>query len=192
MGSIRYALIDAATGAIIRMGQCSEESLEYQAARGQLCLTEFPEGIGDDTHYRKNGAWAAYPPRPDAHHVFDFAAGNWLDPRTPQDIEAAEQDRLAAARASASLSRSDAVLAAVGIGILPECPIEAGAGRGEIPASLQQVFSSLPTEMQIEAAVRWGGATVIERLDPILLALAQSLGVTDRQLDVMFGITPAE
>ncbi|MDN3710990.1 hypothetical protein QWZ10_02625 [Paracoccus cavernae] len=42
--------------------------------------------------------------------------------------------------------------------------------------------------MQLEAVVRWSGSVVIDRLNPVLLAIADGLGVDGAQLDALFGI----
>ena len=94
---------------------------------------------------------------------------------------------LADLRAAATMTRSDFLLAAIGAGIIQ--PSDAGpAARGEIPPSLAPVFESLPEPVRIEAIVRWGAATMIERMNPILAALAQAMQINAAQLDAMFGI----
>lgn len=40
----------------------------------------------------------------------------------------------------------------------------------------------------IEAIVRWGAATMIERTNPIPAALAEAMQITEAQLDALFGI----
>lgn len=63
------------------------------------------------------------------------------------------------------------------------------AGLGGLGApSLAPVFSSMSPEVQLEAIVRWGAATMIDRSNPVLAALAAAMTVTDAQLDALFGI----
>ncbi len=119
------------------------------------------------------------------------AAGHFGGGDTAPPIETPEQ-MLAAQRASASMTRSDFLLAAIRAGII--LPSDAGpAARGEIPPSLVPVFDGLPPEVQIEAVVRWSASTMIERTNPVLAALAGAMAITDAQLDALFGIhQPAE
>lgn len=177
-----YAIIGA-NGVILRMGTCSQESLAVQAGQDETLVTAGLEGIADDTHYWDGSEFVEYPPKPSQWHQWD--GQSWIDNRTPADLDA----ELEARRAAASLSRCDAVLAAVNAGII--LPEEAGeAARGQVPPSLTSALSSLPPEMQLEAEVRWSGSTVIERTNPILIAMAQAKGITDAQLDELFGVEP--
>lgn len=90
-------------------------------------------------------------------------------------------------REDAVLSRSELLIAAVGAGIIPVA--EAGAAaRGEVPPSMQAIFNQVPPEMQVEAIIRWSASTEIDRLNPILLALAASMGMGDAELDELYGI----
>lgn len=119
------------------------------------------------------------------------AAAHFGGEVTAPPIETPEQ-LLAAARATASMTRSDFLLVAIRAGII--APSDAGpAARGEIPPSLGPIFEDLPSDVQIEAVVRWGAATMIERMNPVLAVLAEAMAITDEQLDALFGINlPAE
>ena len=133
-----------------------------------------------DQYYFPDGVVTEFPPRPGDWAVFDYGSRIWIDPRDP----VAE---LEAARASANMTRSDFLLAAIRAGII--LPSDAGpAARGEIPPSLEPVFDGLPPEVQIEAVVRWSASTMIERMNPVLAALAGAMTITDAQLDALFGI----
>lgn len=128
---------------------------------------------------------------PDGAHIevpadFDITGVQVID-GVPVRSEPDPAQVLAERRAAASMSRSDFLLASIGAGIIQ--PSDAGpAARGEIPPSLMPVFEDLPPAVQIEAIVRWGAATMIERTNPILAALAEAMQITEAQLDALFGI----
>lgn len=126
------------------------------------------------------GVVTALPPRPGPGWMLDPVAVVWIDMRDPD----MDQQIL---RQAASMTRSEFLLAAIRAGIIQ--PSDAGpAARGEIPPSLAPVFASLPPEVQTEAVVRWGAATMIERANPVLAALAEAMAIPDAQLDALFGI----
>lgn len=134
--------------------------------------------------YIDGGALVAFPPRPEGTQWrFDYAARAWTDPRTPADRAA----DLAARRARASLSRIDFLLAAVTAGIITQADAIA-ASRGEIPPGMADLIATMTPDAQFEAQVRWGAATDIARLDPFITGWAQTLGVTDEQLDQLFEV----
>lgn len=114
----------------------------------------------------------------------DVEGGGWIDTRSFDEREAARMG----ARAISSLSRIDFLLAAKASGLISEDDAIA-ASRGEIPPGMSQLIEALTPEQQFEAKVRWGGATTIYRLDPFICDWAARLGVTDGQLDQMFGVT---
>lgn len=96
---ILYALIDPATGTIVQTGSGPDAvHLQLQEAVTGLLATEITdEAVSDASRYWTGQAFAPYPPRPGNWAVFDRAAGQWTDPRTPAEVEAA----IAAARLSA-------------------------------------------------------------------------------------------
>lgn len=141
---------------------------------------EVDDDVDVNEFYLSEGAIKRRPLRPHPWMIFDPAAEAWVDNRDPDE-------ELATARSAASMSRPDFLLAAITAGIIQ--PSDAGpAARGEIPPSLTAVFAALPEDVQLEAVVRWGAATIIERTNPVLAALAAAMGVTDEQLDALFGI----
>lgn len=92
-----------------------------------------------------------------------------------------------AARASASLTKPEFILACMSVGILT--PEEATqAAHGNIPEPFQQVVDNLPPYEQAILNVVWPTATQIDRLDPLILALADGLGIGDHTLDALFGL----
>ncbi|MGN7870962.1 hypothetical protein [Paracoccus sp. 22332] len=175
------AVISIATGSILWTNLCELGLLTDQASEGQIAVL-LPEGVADDTHYWDGAAFVPYPPRPGDWAVWNGAF--WTDPRPPRDPAA----ELAAWRASASMTRANLVIAAVTAGIIPASDA-APAARGEITPSIQALIDQLPPEQQLEAVVRWAASTVIDRTNPILTALAASMGLTDEDLDQLFGLT---
>lgn len=115
---------------------------------------------------------------------WDFSTNSWIDTRTEE-----EKTRvLNRARNYASMTRTDFIIACANAQILS---IEDAkiAVRGDIPTALQPLIDSLPVDKQVEAEIRWTGANLIERNDPLILMFAQQLQITDEQLDMIFGIT---
>lgn len=162
----------------------------YDDNHGCICIVNLEPNftgwfeVDDDTDanaiYIKDGGLRYFPPKPSPFHVWEESAEIWVDPRDPAE-------ELTATRAAAIMTRSEFLLAAIRAGIIR--PSDAGpAARGEIPPSLAPVFASLPPEVQTEAIVRWGAATMIERANPVLAALAEAMAIPDAQLDALFGI----
>ncbi|MFB9225195.1 hypothetical protein [Paracoccus cavernae] len=168
--------------------------LRFGEVCGHLAMTNFDDVLANtplnvaliEGHYPADefilvdGVVTALPPKPGPGWVLNPETVEWIDMRDP---EAEHEGR----RAAASMSRSDFLLAAIRAGIIP--PEDAGpAARGEIPPSMRGVFAGFPAELQLEAVVRWSGSVVIDRLNPVLLAIADGLGVDGAQLDALFGI----
>lgn len=57
---------------------------------------------------------------------------------------------------------------------------------GAVPAAVQAVFDTMSPTNKFTATVRWAGASVIERDNPIVLALAASDGMSETELDDFF------
>lgn len=179
---IRYAIIGSG-GVVDGTGFAGSaaDALASGSDEEQVHIVESDEMV--EGCYWNGSEFLELPPSPGDWAEWD--GQQWIDPRTPEDMTAMLQSR----RGSASLARTDAVLAAVNAGIVPAA--EAGeAARGKVPPSLALAFATLPSEMQVEAEVRWAGSNIIKRLDPILAALAQAKGITETQLDEMFGLVP--
>ncbi len=179
-------VIHPGTGEILRQLVCSPPSFEAMQAAGEE-LRPVEDGIADDTHFWDFLAreWRAYPPRPGTWAEFDFMARQWIDPRSAADMQAA----LFAAREAATLDKSELLmrLAMPGVGILsPEEAIEAAQGR--IPASFQPAIASLPAEAQMLARIKWAGDQIISRTNPLLILAAYAKGISDEQMDQIFGV----
>ena len=168
--------------------------LRFGEVRGHLSMTSFDDVLANtppnialieghfpaDEFILLGGIVTALPPKPGPGWVLNPEGPEWVDMRDP------ELDRQSLRR-GVSMTRSDFLLAAIRAGIIQ--PSDAGpAARGEIPPSLSAIFAGLPSEVQLEAVVRWGAATMIERSNPVLVALAEAMAITDAQLDALFGL----
>lgn len=180
-----YAVVDQATGSILRTGYGEVDMLAAQHDPiAQDVIAPVPDDVSDDTHYWSEaaGLFMPLPPCPGIWAVWD--GQSWTDPRTPDDLAAEMEAR----REAASMARPDLVIAAVTAGIIPASDA-APAARGEITPTIQVLIDRLPPEVRVEATVRWAGSTRINRTNQILTAIAAEMGVTDQQLDELFGVT---
>ena len=94
---------------------------------------------------------------------------------------------LAEQRAATFLPKSDFCTNLMGAGILP--PADAAeASRGKWPVTFDAVISSLPEAEAAAYQITWAGATTISRMHPLIALLAAHAGLTDAQVDALFGI----
>lgn len=125
--------------------------------------------------------------RPAPHLQWDVAAQEWIDPRTAEDVEAAAAADLQARRERASLSRAGFIKAVMHAGIVT--PAEAAeVAKGNVPESLGPAFAAMTEAERAEASIDWSAAQRVDRLHPLILKLADALGVTDQDLDTLFGL----
>ena len=61
------------------------------------------------------------------------------------------------------------------------------AAKGNWPQTFADAISVLSEDEQFDAQVRWAAADTIDRSEPLLTTLAQHAGVSEEQLDEMFG-----
>ena len=100
-----------------------------------------------------------------------------------------EDDQREAWRAGALLSRAEFCTALRAAGILTRSEAIAAA-RGDWPASFEPMLDSM-TEAEADAAlILWAGITVIERSHPLLEAVRQFKGLSQEDVDALFGYTP--
>lgn len=105
-----------------------------------------------------------------------------------EPIETPEQ-LLQAKRAAAVMSRSEFLLRCTSAGIIT--PADAlQAAHGQIPESVAGLITSWPEQDRFEIQLRWAALTVIERMHPMILVLADVMGLAPATLDAVFGITP--
>ena len=90
-----YAIYNEDTGQILRYVDCSPNSISSQ------CIETKDRFIPFDGDYTldlvvESGVVVALPNRPSWHHIFDYTAKQWVDPRTPETewpLIRAERDR---------------------------------------------------------------------------------------------------
>ena len=121
------------------------------------------------------------PPKPGDWAQWDGA--EWIDPRTPADLEA----ELQAKRDAAWLTKPDFLLACMGAGLLT--PAEAAqAAHGIVPEPFQSAVDALDPMTKDYLAVIWPTVTRIERMDPFIQTIAAFRGFPDALVDQLFGI----
>lgn len=113
------------------------------------------------------------------------AAGYFEDPT----LEPAPPPDVSALRAKASLPRAEFLLRCVSVGILTQQEALVAAGGG-IPESFAAFINEWSPEYVFEAQLRWAALTQVDRLNPLITMLAAQRGITDEQLDVIFGLVP--
>ena len=104
----------------------------------------------------------------------------------PPPPEPTEAEKLADARQAARITRGKFCMACVGAGLLTEAEaIE--AAKGDWPESFS---NALPDGVpEYAAKIEWASVTHVRRMNKILLGVAAAAGVTDAQLDQMFGVS---
>lgn len=134
---------------------------------------------------RPDGSLAYYPPRPSEHHTFDFAAEAWVDPRSPEQVEAQEAAALQAEREGMSIGFAQLLIGLVSLGWITETEGEAWLD-GTLPAAVSALIASLDPQDRFAAIARAKRPAAVRRLDPLVTALAAAQGRTDEQLDLFF------
>jgi hypothetical protein len=129
-------------GYIVQSGTCPFQSdlVLQQEANPDLTLLEIDAKAGKD--YIKNGVAKEYPPRPDKYHEFDFAAEQWVDPRSQEQINAQLMDDLRVER-DKLLSESDWTQ-------VPDAPVDQAAW-----AAYRQALRDLPENTTDPANPVW-------------------------------------
>lgn len=119
--------------------------------------------------------------------VLDIRTGQFIAAPVPDDPPPDPEALLAQARESASLPRAEFLLACVSAGLLtPQDALL--AAKGEMPAAYAGVIEEWPAPQQFEAGLRWAALTVVDRMHPLILAVADAMDIPDAQLDALFGI----
>ena len=93
--------------------------------------------------------------------------------------------QLAAARAAMSLSFAQLMIGLVTEGWITEADGDAWVA-GTLPAQVTNLIATLPTAQQFAAKVRAISPSVVLRTDSLVVALGQSAGKTDADLDAFF------
>lgn len=178
---MKFTVFDDASGLVAaHLEMPDEDEARLNVEPGQTLFALF---VPDDS-YLKGGIVLPLPPRPvGPHWVFDLAGERWSDPRTPADLAAA----LYAAREQTSLDKSELLTRMLMSGLLPVSDIEA-AGEGRIPPSLEPALAMLPPEAQVVARIKWRNDPIISRTNPVIVLAGAALGMSEEQLDALFGV----
>ncbi|TJZ86165.1 hypothetical protein [Paracoccus hibiscisoli] len=181
---IRYAILDD-QGIVVGLG----DALTADDMIGSVPDGHTVTGMGDDEYpvpmaeyLGADEQFHPLPPRPGPWARWQGV--EWIDPRTPSDMQAA----LYAARDATFLDKSD-LLTRMFLAGLFDAENVLIASQGEIPPTLEPALQSMPAEAQVIARIKWRSDTVISRVNPVIVLAAAALGVTDEQMDAIFGVT---
>ena len=182
---MRAAIFNPATGAIRSTMGFSPDAADDLALNvpDGFDVLAVADDVGPQSHYIADGAAVPYPEKPGPWASFDYATGVWFDPRTAADMDAELQRR----RKGASLTTAEFLQAAMAVNLLT--PDEAAAASwGEVPAAFLPAVDQLSAEQRDRIRIIWPRVTIIERLDPLIVSVATTLGVSDATLDALFGL----
>lgn len=183
---MRLAIYNPETG-------CIRSVMEFSDARAEDAVLNIPDGllavavgpeVGPATHYiNANDDPQPYPPRPGEWAA--WTGTEWTDRRTEEDREG----EWTAKRAATYLTKSEFLQACMATGLLT--PSEAAvAAKGDIPALFLPAVASMTPEEQDMLPVIWPAVTRINRMDPLILAVAKGASISEETLDALFGLTP--
>jgi len=116
-------------------------------------------------------------------NTFDFKTGE----RSSYEVEVPDPS-IEQLRANASMSRAKFLQACIAVGVI-EPSVAEEAASGVWPSAFDGFLTGLSVEQRIEAKATWVDGQRVRRDSPILALIAAEQGVTDEQLDAMFGIT---
>lgn len=85
------------------------------------------------------------------------------------------------------MSRTEFVLVCHAFGILTEAEAELAIDGGFPPAFLA-IIDMLPESERFEATIRWKGATIIDRENPLIVNMAAAIHIDEWALDEVFSI----
>lgn len=94
-------------------------------------------------------------------------------------------DQAAHDRQSMTLTFAQLLIGLVAEGWITEAEGEAWLA-GTLPAAVLAVIGTLPAQAQFAAKARAARPSVVERLDPLVVALAAAQGKTEAQIDAFF------
>lgn len=99
-------------------------------------------------------------------------------------------DLLIALREITSISKGEFCLSLMALDVLTASEATASA-RGDWPASLSGFLEYLSPEESAEAQIDWAPETSIHRNNVFVLLLASYMGIPDKVVDAIFGISAA-
>lgn len=183
---IRLAIFNPETG-------CIRSVMEFSGTGVEDALLNIPDGllavevgpaVEPATHYiDANDEPQPYPPRPGEWSV--WTGTEWADPRTETDHKSERKAR----RAATYLTKAEFLQACMATGLLT--PSEAAiAAKGDIPAPFLPAVASMTPELQDMLPVVWPAVTRINRMDPLILAVAKGARISEETLDALFGLAP--
>ena len=183
---IRLAIFNPETG-------CIRSVMEFSGTGVEDALLNIPDGllavevgpaVEPATHYiDANDEPQPYPPRPGEWSV--WTGTEWADPRTETDHKSERKAR----RAATYLAKAAFLQACMATGLLT--PSEAAiAAKGDIPAPFLPAVASMTPELQDMLPVVWPAVTRINRMDPLILAVAKGARISEETLDALFGLAP--
>ena len=96
--------------------------------------------------------------------------------------------RAAAAREAMALSRARFAIAVMDAGIVTPDEAEAWADGSALPAALVALINHLPAGRdRVAARIEAKAAIEIRRTHPLVIGLGQAFGLSDAQVDALFG-----
>lgn len=197
----KYAVVEP-NGAISMMGVVDAAMVAMQPGEQVLADTdldlfgvtkvELPESVTGATHYWDGSKIVAYPDSPGDWAEFDYTSGQWVGtpPAAPtaEEITLAEAARLAQLREAAFLPKLEFALRAVAAGLLSQESALAVLD-GKVPAELNGLTEAMSPEELFHLQAKIKGAVQFNRMDPFILAAGDFLGLTEPQMDAVFGIS---
>lgn len=94
---------------------------------------------------------------------------------------------LAERRAACAIPRGTLCTNLLTVGLLS--PADAvSASKGNWPDVFAAAISGLSATDQAKAQISWAGAASIPRMHPLILTVQATIGLTDAQVDALFGI----
>jgi len=117
------------------------------------------------------------PLKPGQH--YEWQNGSWT--YTPPD----RTELLAQARAKASIPRAAFILAALDAGILTETDAEQAVNGW--PSGWDAFFDGQSARDKVAAKAEWASIRTVRRDAPLIAQLAAFKGLTDEQVDALFG-----
>lgn len=185
--ALQFTVYEIATGRLLRVMEVPDMDGAMlnidPGAEGTI------SGVYDPaTQYRKpDGSIIAYPPRPSEHHIFDYGLEVWWDPRTPEQIEAQEAAALQAEREGMSIGFAQMMIGLVHLDWITEAEGEAWLD-GILPQVVLDLIAGMPPEERFAAKARAKRPERVQRLDPIVNALALLQGRTPEEIDQFFRV----
>lgn len=182
----RLAVYHEQTGAIHHIVELGDDLIQeiYLNLPDFHLAVEVPSEVEPWSHYvdvENDDAPALYPPKP--CEACQWIGQEWFDPRTPSEVVA---DRRAI-REQARRTKSELLTTLMAENVLsPEQVVQATTG---IPASLHEGLVALPQDVQAYIFAEWMTRTEFGRMDQVVAIAGAALGLTDEDLDHIFGVS---